>query len=145
MSEDGAQQFDFWCGYWDLTWPDNGRGTNEIRRILDGRIIQENFSSIPTDGSQPFQGMSVSAYDAANAQWRQTWVDNQGGYLDFVGSFADGKMILSRDAILEGKPVKQRMVWQNIQADSLDWAWERSEDDGRSWQTLWPIHYKRVN
>jgi hypothetical protein len=143
MSEAGTQQFDFWCGYWDLTWGDNGRGSNEITRILDGRIIQENFNSIPDDDSPPYQGLSVSAYDAESAQWRQTWVDNQGGYLDFAGSFADGKMILSRDAIVADKPVKQRMVWQNIEADSLDWAWERSEDNGRSWQALWSIHYSR--
>lgn len=143
MSDEGAKQFDFWLGSWDLTWGDNGRGTNEISRILDGRIIHENFSSLPTDDSPPFKGISVSAYDEPTNQWRQTWVDNQGGYLDFVGSFADGKMILSREAIVKKKPVKQRMVWQNISHDAFDWAWEQSEDDGRSWQTMWPIHYQR--
>ncbi len=144
MSTEGAGQFDFWLGNWELTWGDNGRGTNEISRILDGRIIQENFSSIPDDESPPFLGISVSAYDAPNNQWRQTWVDNQGAYLDFVGRFQDGKMILSRDVIVQDKPVKQRMVWFNISDDSFDWAWERSEDDGRSWQTIWPIHYTRA-
>lgn len=144
MSTEGAAQFDFWLGNWELTWGDNGRGTNEISRILDGRIIHENFNSTPDDDSPPFKGVSVSAYDAPNDQWRQTWVDNQGGYLDFVGSFAEGKMILSREAIVQDKPVKQRMVWFNIREDSFDWAWERSEDDGRSWQTIWPIHYTRA-
>lgn len=144
MSTEGAGQFDFWLGNWQLTWGDNGRGTNEISRILDGRIIQENFSSIPNDENPSFQGISVSAYDAPNNQWRQTWVDNQGAYLDFVGGFQEGKMILSRDAIVQDKPVKQRMVWFNISDDSFDWAWERSEDDGRSWQTIWPIHYTRA-
>lgn len=144
MSTEGAGQFDFWLGNWELAWGDNGRGTNEISRILDGRIIQENFSSIPDDENPPFQGISVSAYDAPNNQWRQTWVDNQGAYLDFVGGFQEGKMILSRDAIVQDKPVKQRMVWFNISDDSFDWAWERSQDDGRTWQTIWPIHYTRA-
>ena len=144
MSDEGVQQFDFWLGNWNLTWGENGRGTNEITRILNGRIIQENFSDIPSDDTSPFKGISVSAYDANNAQWQQTWVDNQGSYLDFIGGFADGKMILMRDATVQEKPVTQRMVWHNIQPDALDWAWERSEDNGRTWQTVWAIHYTRT-
>ena len=31
-------------------------------------------------------------------KWKQTWVDNEGGYLDFVGESKDGQMILSREA-----------------------------------------------
>lgn len=145
MSNDGAQQFNFWLGSWDLTWGDNGRGHNEITRILDGRIIHENFTSLPHDDTPPFKGISVSAYDPPHNQWRQTWVDNQGAYLDFVGSYIDGKMILSRDAIVKDKPVKQRMVWSNISEGAFDWAWEQSEDDGRTWQTLWLIRYQRRN
>lgn len=145
MSDKGAQQFDFWLGNWELTWGDDGQGTNEITRILDGRIIQEKFTSIPNDDTPPYQGLSVSAYNATNDQWQQTWVDSQGTYLDFVGGFADGKMILMHDAIVKDTPVKQRMVWHNIEANAFDWAWERSKDDGRTWQTQWFIHYKRAS
>ena len=143
MSDDGATQFDFWLGSWDLTWGDNGRGTNEITRILDGRVIQENFASYPDDDGQVLKGISVSVYTAANNQWQQTWVDNQGSYLDFVGNFSEDRMILSRDAVVNDKPVKQRMVWFNINEGAFDWAWERSEDEGRNWQTMWAIHYQR--
>ncbi len=145
MSEEKSSQFDFWLGNWNLTWGDNGRGTNEITRILDGRIIQENFKSEPNDQGQYLQGISVSAYDPTIDQWKQTWVDNQGAYLDFVGDYEDGKMILSRDAILQDKPIKQRMVWHNIHADKFDWSWERSKDNGESWETVWFIEYKRAN
>ena len=52
-------------------------------------------------------------------------------------------MILVRDAVLEGKPVKHRMVFYNIAENTLDWSWERSDDNGATWTVLWKIHYQR--
>jgi hypothetical protein len=51
--------------------------------------------------------------------------------------------VLSRDAIVEGQPAKQRMVWFNITADAFDWHWDRSDDGGDTWKTLWAIRYTR--
>ena len=34
-------------------------------------------------------------------------------------------------------------MFKNIEADWLDWDWDRSLDDGLSWQTVWAIHYER--
>ncbi len=136
-------QFDFWLGEWELTWADHGRGHNSVTRILGDKIIREKFTSLHDDHTAPFQGMSVSVYNEAANQWKQTWVDNQGNYLDFVGGVQDGDMILSRQTMVEGKPAQQRMVWTNIQPDSLDWYWQLSEDAGQTWQTLWHIHYQR--
>lgn len=136
-------QFDFWLGEWELTWADHGRGHNSVTRILGDKIIREKFTSLHDDHTAPFQGMSVSVYNEASGQWKQTWVDNQGNYLDFVGGVQDGDMILSRQTMVEGKPAQQRMVWTNIQSASLDWYWQLSEDAGQSWQTLWHIHYRR--
>lgn len=136
-----AQQFDFWLGTWDLTW-EGGTGTNTVTRILGDCIIQEDFAT-EAMGPQPYLGLSVSAYSPQRGQWRQTWVDSQGGYLDFVGGFADGKMVLQREGMRNGKPVLQRMTWYNITPDSLDWDWEASEDGGQTWTLNWQIHYTR--
>ncbi|MCC7446915.1 MAG: DUF1579 family protein [Anaerolineae bacterium] len=135
-----ARQFDFWLGEWDVTWGEADRGTNTIRAVLDDRVILENF-----DGEQatPLRGMSVSTYNRALGKWQQTWVDNQGSYLDFVGELQDGRMILMRHAALNGRPIMQRMVWYNITPDELDWNWERSEDAGATWSLQWHIHYHR--
>jgi hypothetical protein len=135
-----ASQFDFWTGEWDLSWGQDERGSNHVERVMNGFVILENFDGEP---GTPLKGMSVSTYVAPIGKWRQTWVDNRGGYLDFAGEFADGKMILSRDAQLDGKPIKQRMVWFNIAPNSLDWNWDRSEDGGGTWQTVWALHYVR--
>lgn len=137
MSESPETQFDFWLGDWDVRWGEDGKGTNRIERILDGKVIQENFAA------PDLIGMSVSVYDPERKLWCQTWVDNNGSYLDFTGGFADGKMILSRDAIVRGETCKQRMVWFEIRADKFEWNWERSDDGGQTWRVMWNIHYTR--
>jgi len=140
------KQLDFWVGSWDLAWPgakegEVDHGTNHITRVLGSCVVEENFSG---GDSMPLRGMSVSTFDTRAGKWKQTWVDNQGGYLDFVGEFKDGQMILSREAVRpDGTKVLQRMVWKNIQANQLDWSWEASKDGGKTWSVQWPIHYKR--
>jgi hypothetical protein len=140
------KQFDFWIGNWDLTWPGNNpneivHGTNNIKRVMDGCVVEENFSG---GHSTHLRGMSVSLFDARAGKWKQTWVDNEDGYLDFIGEFKDGQMILGREAVGPGgrRPL-QRMVFKNITANAFDWSWESSKDDGKTWQVQWPIHYRR--
>ena len=137
MDNNLEHQFDLWLGEWAVTWGEDGKGTNHILRIMDDKIIQENFSA------PDLKGMSVSVYDPERGLWCQTWVDNNGTYLDFTGKFEDGKMILIRDAIVRGEVCKQRMVWHNIEAGQFDWNLERSDDDGNTWRVLWQIKYKR--
>jgi hypothetical protein len=145
-SEPELKQLDFWVGEWDLSWPGNkagetDHGTNSVRRILEGCIVEENFSA---GTAAHLRGQSVSVFDIQASKWKQTWVDNEGGYLDFVGEFKDGQMILAREAIRPGgSKALQRMVFKNITDDEFDWSWEGSKDGGRTWTVVWPIHYKR--
>jgi hypothetical protein len=140
------RQLDFWLGEWDLTWPApgdslGGKGTNRIEKILDGCVIQENFSG---DGPRALVGHSVSTYSVQEKKWKQTWVDNQGGYLALTGELKDGEMILGRQGTgPDGKPLQARMVFFHIKPDSFDWCWEASTDGGKTWQVNWPIHYSR--
>jgi hypothetical protein len=140
------RQLDFWVGEWDLTWPGNKagevqRGTNSIRRVLDSCVVEENFSG---GSDMHLRGMSFSIFDTTAGKWKQTWVDNEGGYLDFVGEFKDRQMILARQVTRpNGSQGLQRMVFKNIGADEFDWSWEGSRDGGKTWQVVWPIHYKR--
>jgi len=140
------KQFDFWVGEWKLTWPgpkgEVQHGTNSIRTVLDSCVVEENFSG---GEAMHLRGRSLSTFDARQGKWKQTWVDNEGGYLDFMGEFRDGRMILSREATGPGgNKFLQRMVFKNIGRNQLDWSWERSEDGGKSWKVVWPIHYERA-
>ena len=144
-SQPEAGQFDFWLGAWNLEWKtakgEVQNGTNTITKIMGDCVIQENF-----DGGEQmkFKGMSNSVFDARAGMWKQTWVDDAGGYLDFTGEFKDGKMILRREFMTkDNKKTMQKMVFYNISKDALDWNWENSTDDGKTWNLVWKIHYKR--
>ena len=141
---DAARQFDFWLGDWDCTWYEDGLeyvGTNSVYADLGGAVLVENFDGRP---SLDFQGLSFSVYDRAAACWRQTWVDSEGSYLDFAGSFENGVMELRRSGEVDGAPALFRMRWENIEADAFDWSWQRSVDGGETWVSLWEIEYRRV-
>ena len=139
-----AEQFDFWLGDWSCEWTDQAgnvqTGTNKVEKILGSCVIKENFDGTPAIN---LIGKSYSVFDARDKMWKQTWVDNSGGYLDFTGGFENGSMILSRTAKVGGKEFMQRMVWYDISADNFMWNWERSADNGKTWQVQWKLHYKR--
>jgi len=140
----GPEAFDFWIGDWNLSWPTpdgkTAKGTNVVTKILDGKVIQENFDG---GDSMPFKGRSWSVYVEKAKTWKQTWVDNNGGYLDFKGGWQDDQMILYREGYCNGKPCLQKMRFYNIEEDTLDWIWEISFDYGQTWHTAWEIHYER--
>lgn len=142
---ESSREFDFWVGTWDLEWKSAEgavqKGTNEITKILGGCVVRESF-----DGGKdmPLRGQSYSMFDSISGKWKQTWVDNQGSYLDFSGGMEDGKMVLSRTFTNRaGKEMMQRMVFFNISKDSLEWNWENSGDGGKTWNLAWHIRYAR--
>lgn len=139
--------FDFWLGDWELTWQNEdgttATGKNRVRRILSGQVIEENFKALTGDMAG-FEGKSYSVYNPQNGEWKQTWVDNEGSYLDFTGDITGGNRIFHRTTVTaDNNRLLQRMVFYNITKDSLTWDWERSEDEGETWQLMWRIHYRR--
>lgn len=140
-----TKQFDFWIGKWkcegESYGPDGKKthttATNTVRRTLDGHVVEENFEGAG------MKGQSHSVYMPAGKKWRQTWVDNQGGYIALVGGFADGKMTLQTVANPANPNTASRMVFSNIQKDSFDWDWENTTDGGKTWKLNWHLHYTR--
>jgi len=139
---DGTE-LDGWVGTWDLTW-DGGRGTNRLDWILGGRVLHERFEGASDDGSGALHGESWSVFDPTRGAWFQTWVDDQGSYLDLVGDRVDGWFAFVRAAPERGPRWRQRMVFRDVTADGLRWTWESSDDDGVTWTLRWEIHYRRA-
>ena len=136
---------DFWIGDWEAEWKSNNgeikKGRNSIHAILGECVIFEEFDGRP---GNTLVGKSLSVFDPRSGKWKQTWVDNSGGYLDFSGEFKDNKMTLSREIQThDGKRI-QRMVWYNISPVEFDWNWEISNDDGTTWWVVWQIYYTRL-
>lgn len=142
------EYFDFWLGEWELTWEDGdgttAHGTNRVERVLDGKVIKENFEAY-SGAYEGFKGKSYSVYQSQFGSWKQTWVDNSGGYLDFSGEFDGNKRIFKREGMNpQGQEILQRMVFYDVAEDSMTWDWEISEDNGETWQLRWRIFYERV-
>lgn len=140
-----SRQLDFWVGEWELSYRSGDEvasSRNRITKVLDGCAILEEFNGPP---GTPLVGRSYSVFDRATRQWKQTWVDNTASYLDFTGGLLpDGRMHFAREAGPAGKRFRQRMVWDQVKADSLKWLWQRSDDEGATWKTTWEIDYRRV-
>ena len=143
-----ADTFDFWVGSWDLTWTNaqgqTETGKNEIVRILDGKVIQENFEAGP--GSlQGYKGTSISVFNPQNGTWYQTWMDNQGGNINLTGEVIEGKKIFkTAEVVRNGQKAMSRMVFYDFTADSFTWEWEATTDGGKTWKLNWRINYQRA-
>lgn len=142
--------FDFWVGAWKVSWftPDSTlvEGTNTIEKILDGKVIQEHF----IDPNNDFKGTSISVYNPNDSTWHQAWADNQGGYFNFYGEIEGDKRIFKtkprfiQDKEAAADTVVMRMVFYDIQDNSLKWDWESSTDGGETWKLQWRIYYERM-
>jgi hypothetical protein len=137
---------DFWVGTWKGTWPNPQTGkpdsaVNTIVRSHDGCVVHESFRA---DAKGGLIGSSFSVYDRRRGVWRQTWVDNTGAYLDFVGGSLPEGLFFSREIELpDGTKNMQRMRFFNVTTNAFDWVWERSKDGGKTWETSWAIKYVR--
>lgn len=136
------RQLDFWVGTWDLySSADTSQpsiGTNVITREYGDCVIQEQFTASPPG----LVGHSVSTYHAQPGLWRQTWVDNQGGYFALTGGPTSDGFMLTNTRISDHAPYL-RMIWEDITPNSLTWRWQRSTDAGATWTDVWNIHYVR--
>lgn len=140
-----ASQFDFWLGEWALKWKDTDgkdrNGKNVITKTLGGCVIEENF----TAGDNSLIGRSLSVYNPVKKVWQQTWVDNNGAYMEFTGGKDNENMYLQRKVLnKQGKEIIQKMTFTDITNDSFKWLWESSSDGGAVWSLIWEIRYTRM-
>ena len=148
VCEPDRDQFDFWVGSWRVHSlvgePVDGR--NEICWTLDGKVLWEQFSA----GTDPLTGWSFSV-PVPGRGWVQTWVDNTGAYLDFVGGWLGDRMVLERRTAHEIRaqqpaPARQRMTWHSIRDNSFVWDWAAQPlySDDAGWNLMWRLHYDRL-
>ncbi len=136
-------QFDFWLGSWRVRQlaGDEVRGRNEVAWTLDGKVLWEQFSA----GRDPFTGWSFSV-PVPDRGWVQTWVDNNGAYLDFTGGWLPDprgdRMVLERSTGRQG-PARQRMTWHSITTRGFVWDWssQQTGDPGEPWDLRWRLRY----
>jgi len=125
-----CRQFDFWLGDWNVVANGNQVGTNLITSILGGCAVQEDWT-----GAKGSVGRSLNYYSAADGQWHQVWVGNDGITLNLSGGYADGKMVLAGVHERQGKSIRDRITWSNNEDGTVRQLWEISTD-GETWSPI---------
>lgn len=138
--------FDFWVGEWDVSWTDpdgsTAYGTNVITKILDGKVILEQFTGL-TGQNKGYKGTSISVLENRTGQWRQSWADNQNGYFSFTGGAEGENRFFEHEFMKDGSLHKGKMIFRNITKNALVWDWMKSTDGGKTWSVQWTINYQR--
>lgn len=144
-TELSGQEMDFWVGEWDLTWTVEGQeglGANSVTKTLGGAVIHEHFEGLegPYAG---YLGESFTTFNSRQNTYFQTWVDMNGGYLDFIFEYENENYIFSREADFGEGPIKTRMVFYDITPNGFTWDWQRLMPEDDDWELRWRIHYQR--
>lgn len=134
--------FDFWVGEWKVERADTGAAVAEsrIEKLYGGCAIRENWMPIGAAG-----GGSLNAWLPHLRQWRQTWVDSSGAWVDFNGGMVDKAMVLTgywRDYSGPGKDMLIRMTYKRRDDGTVLQLGEQSSDFGKNWSIAFGFIYR---
>ncbi len=126
-------KLDGFVGQWDVnvqfwmapgTPPQVNQGTSEIKWILGGRFIQEDFQSVMQMGEEPqiFQGFGLTGYDNIKQQYIGLWADTMSTTMtESTGQIDESTgalvMISEFDDPMTGQPTAMRVVFTQINED----------------------------
>ena len=122
-SSDNHRAFDFWLGEWQVSLADGTTaGANTLTTIEGGCAIKEEWRS----ATSSFTGTSYNFYDPTREQWRQLWLDNQGGVLDMAGSRKGKQMIMRTESQpnADGHATYHQITWTANDDDTVRQVWE---------------------
>lgn len=100
--------------------PTESSGSAEMKMVLDGRFLQQEFSGDMM--GHPYSGIGISGYDNLRKRYVSTWIDTMGTgvfVMDGTGS-ADGKTITlkGQHAELGGGQMSHRAIWKLVDANT---------------------------
>jgi len=133
------KQFDFWVGEWNVFAGGSQAGTNTVQKILGGCVVFENWTDM---GGRA--GKSFNTFNAKKGKWQQTWVDDSGNVIEFVGEAKEGVMSYQAESVgAGGVKMLQRMTFTKISDNRVRQLWEQSSDGGKTWNVAFDGDYQR--
>ncbi len=135
------RELDFWVGEWNVFGAKgNHVGTSSVKPILGGCVILESWS-----GDLGSRGQSFNFWDADRKRWRQTWVDDSGGNLDYVGELEGAAMRFQGETPESGTNAKHRLTFFKLDGGKVRELAEASTDGGKTWVVRYDFTYVRKN
>jgi hypothetical protein len=141
------------AGSWTTTtkeWMEPGKpptestGTAELKMLLDGRFLYQEFVSQMM--GQPFSGIGIDGYDNLRKKYVTTWIDTMGtGFFTMEGTASvDGKTITLKGQHDEpgGGRMTHRAVWKIVDSNTQTFDMYGTHKHGKEMKML-EIAYTR--
>lgn len=124
--------------------PSESAGTAEMKMVLDGRFLYQEFSGSMM--GQPFAGIGIDAYDNITKKYVTAWMDTMGtGIFIMQGTASpDGKTITLKGSHPEpgGGQMHHRAIWKIIDQNSQTFEMYGSHGHGKEMKFM-EITYTR--
>jgi hypothetical protein len=124
--------------------PTESTGSVEMKMVLDGRFLQQEFSGEMM--GHPYSGMGISGYDNLLKRYISTWIDTMGtGVFVMDGTAgADGKTITlkGQHAELGGGHMTHRAVWKLVDPNTQTFEMYGTHGHGKEMKMM-EITYTR--
>jgi Protein of unknown function (DUF1579) len=125
-----------------------GTATCEAKSILDGRFLQQEYSS--KFQGQPFHVLQILGYDNAKKKSIEIMMDTMGtGVMHNEGTVSDdGKVITNTGESQDpetGKPYKLRTVTTITDHDNFTLEWFRIDEGGKESKVVAMSHARKKN
>lgn len=113
-----------------------------MTEYLDGRATVDELY-FPTKG---WAGLTLRLFDPARKQWSIYWVSSADGKLGppVFGGFHGKQGEFYGEDHDQGRPVKVRFLWTELDHDHARWEQAFSYDN-RTWETNWTADFVRAN
>lgn len=125
--------------------PMESEGTVEIKMLLDGRYLQQEFQG--TMMGQPFNGISLNAYDNMTKHYVTTWISTTGtGIFMMEGTAsADGKTITltGKHPEIGGGFMTHRAVWKIIDSNNQTFEMYGSHHSGKEMKHMEIVYTRK--
>jgi hypothetical protein len=137
------RQLDYWVGDWKVgAEGSSGNAHSTVSLSLDKCLVVENW-----DGGRGHTGQNVFGYSADDKSWYGLFADNEGR----VHVFTSGK-VSAGSAEFEGKShgpngeiLLNRVKVTRLGPNKVEQTWEKSSDNGATWNTVFRGEYSRAN
>lgn len=137
------RQLDYWLGNWSVGAPgSSGDARSTVSLSLDKCLVIENW-----DGGRGHRGQNFFGYSADDKSWYGLFADNEGR----VHVFTSGK-VASGSAEFQGashgpngETVLNRVKVVRVSAEKVAQTWEKSNDNGTTWNVVFRGEYSRAN
>lgn len=135
------RQFDYWLGTWKIGSAASA-AHSRVTLSLDKCLVVENW-----EGGGAHRGQNVFGYSADDKSWYGMFADNEGRVHVFTsGKVADGTAEFegtSRGP--NGESILNRVKVTLMNPNKVEQTWEKSTDNGATWNVVFRGEYLRAN